>query len=44
MQVRKKGGKIDTMRFASEFSREVVTEALRYQTRFAADQNVHRMV
>ena len=42
--MRKKGGKSDTMRFASEFAREVVTETLRYQTRFATDQNVQRTV
>ncbi|KAI3415622.1 hypothetical protein GPALN_005220 [Globodera pallida] len=42
IQVRKRGGKMETMRFASEYAREVVTEALRYQTRFASDQNVRR--
>ncbi|KAL3096073.1 hypothetical protein niasHS_005832 [Heterodera schachtii] len=42
IQVRKKGGKVETMRFASENAREVVTETLRYQTRFASDQNVRR--
>ncbi|CAK5089295.1 unnamed protein product [Meloidogyne enterolobii] len=38
IQVRKKGGKSDSMRFSSEFAREIVTEALRFQNRFASDR------
>jgi len=37
-KVRKKGGKSDSMRFSSEFAREIVTEALRFQNRFASDR------
>uniref|UniRef100_A0A915N5Y9 DnaJ homologue subfamily C GRV2/DNAJC13 N-terminal domain-containing protein n=1 Tax=Meloidogyne javanica TaxID=6303 RepID=A0A915N5Y9_MELJA len=38
IHVRKKGGKSDSMRFSSEFAREIVTEALRFQNRFASDR------
>ncbi|KAL7076697.1 hypothetical protein ACQ4LE_003778 [Meloidogyne hapla] len=38
IQVRKKGGKSDSMRFSSEFAREIVTETLRFQNRFASDR------
>lgn len=43
IQVRKKG-KVDLMRFSSEFSRDVVTEALRYQPKFGSNSLVERPV
>lgn len=43
IHVRKKG-KADTMRFSSDFTQQILTQALTFQSKFAVDQNVARMV
>lgn len=43
IQGRKKG-KYETMKFSSEYSREVVSEALKYHSKFGSDSLVERPV
>lgn len=39
IQVRKKG-KIEMMRFCSEYAKDVITETLKFQSKFSTDSNI----